>query len=122
MPADLDGVRVFVVEDEFLLGIALEEDLKAAGCVVLGPFRSLARAREAARTEVFDLAILDINLAGELVYPLAEEMIARGKPFVFLSGYGAADMPNRFRAVRRLSKPHNAALLLQEMRNAQAGG
>ena len=116
MQADLEGARVFLVEDEFLLGMALEEDLQAAGCVVVGPFRSLAHAREAAQREQFDLAILDINLAGELVYPLADELIARGMPFLFLSGYGTADMPLRFRAVRRLPKPHDIALLLREMR------
>ena len=119
MPADLEGARVLVVEDEFLLGMALEEDLQAAGCVVLGPFRSLAQARAAAQREQFDLAILDINLAGELVYPLAEELLARGTPFLFLSGYGSADMPERFRGVRRLGKPHDVALLLREMRDAR---
>ena len=120
MPADhLEGARVLVVEDEFLLGMALEEDLQTAGCVVLGPFQSLARAREAAQREQFDLAILDINLAGELVYPLAEELAERGTPFLFLSGYGAADMPERFRGVRRLPKPHDIALLLREMRDAR---
>lgn len=122
MPADLEGARVFVVEDEFLLGMALKEDLQAAGCVVLGPFQSLARAREAARREQFDFAILDINLAGEPVYPLADELIARGMPLMFLSGYGAADMPERFRGIRRLSKPHDVALLLREMRDAGGGG
>ena len=113
---DLVGVRVFVVEDEFLLGLSLEEDLRAAGCVVIGPFRSLAAALQAARHEVFDLAILDINLGGELVFPLAEELIARGTPFMFLSGYGAGDMPDRFRAIPRLGKPYDQAVLLREVR------
>lgn len=115
MPADLEGARVLVVEDEFLLGMALEEDLTAAGCVVVGPLPNLARAREAAQREQFDLAVLDINLAGEMVYPLADDLLARGTPFLFLSGYGAADMPQRFRAIRRLPKPHDIALLLREM-------
>src|SRR4051812_34780574 len=60
--------RVLVAEDEFLVAVVLEEDLRAAGCEVVGPFANLAAAGEAARRETFDLAILDINLAGEMVY------------------------------------------------------
>jgi len=115
-PARLRG------EDEFLLGLALEQDLQAAGCVVIGPFRRLAQAQEAARRETFDLAILDINLAGEPVYPLAEELLARGTPFIFMSGYDTADMPERFRVIRRLPKPYDQAHLLQELRGLQARG
>jgi DNA-binding response OmpR family regulator len=121
LAGDLQGVRVLVLEDEFLLGLLLEQDLRAAGCVVLGPFRSLAQGFQAVREQSFDLAILDINLAGEFVYPLAEELMGSGRPFLFLSGYSAADMPAQFRSVPRLSKPYDPALLVQAARQARQG-
>lgn len=114
--ADPVGLRVLVVEDEFLLGMALEDDLREAGFLVIGPMRRLATALEAARTHIFDLALLDINLAGEQVYPLADELIGRGTPFLFLSGYAAADMPERFHRIHRLAKPYDPASLIRAVR------
>ena len=111
-PIDADRqVRVLLVEDEFLVAVMLEQDLRAAGHSILGPFKDLAQAIAATRREQFDLAILDINLNGEAVYPLADELLARGIPFLFLSGY--VELPERFRASPRVSKPHNPAALIR---------
>jgi DNA-binding response OmpR family regulator len=112
----LGGLRVFVVEDEFLLSLSLEEDLAAVGCVVVGPFSTLAGALEASSTEQFDLAILDVNLNGEPIFPLADQLGQRGKPFILLTGYGAADLPERFATAPRVGKPYEPALLLRELR------
>ena len=60
----LDGLRVLIVEDEFLLAMSLEDDLRSAGCAPIGPFANLADATQATRREEFDLAILDVNLNG----------------------------------------------------------
>jgi CheY-like chemotaxis protein len=109
------GLKILIVEDEFLLAWSLEEDLRSAGHSIVGPFAELARALEAARRERFDLAILDINLNGTMVYPLADELLARGVPFLFLSGYGAKHMPERLRASPRLSKPYDPATLMAEV-------
>ena len=116
----LEGLRVFVVEDEFLLSLALEDDLVTAGCSVVGPFSTLASAIEASRREPFDLAILDVNLHGEAIFPLADELRERGVPFVLLTGYGAADLPQRFTASPRLSKPYDPAVLVGEVLRASA--
>lgn len=116
----LQGLRILVVEDEFLLACSLEEDLRAAGCDVIGPFPDLARAQEAARRERFDLAVLDINLNGEMVYPLADELQARGALFVFLSGYGLANLPERFRDAARLAKPYDLPSLRRQIQRTLA--
>jgi len=71
----LRGKRVLVVEDEFLLRLELEEWLRSAGCAIIGPFSALEPARVvAARREPIDLAILDTNLNGQMVYPLADDL------------------------------------------------
>jgi DNA-binding NtrC family response regulator len=116
----VDGLRVLVVEDEVLLALALEDDLVSAGCTVIGPFRTLASATEACRRERFDLATLDVNLGGELVYPLADELVARRMPFVLITGYGSADLPERFRTLPRLTKPYDPVVLIREIRRAMA--
>jgi DNA-binding response OmpR family regulator len=59
-------MRVLIAEDEFLVGIQLEDDLRSAGCSVAGPFSTLEMATRAARHERFDVAILDINLNGDI--------------------------------------------------------
>jgi DNA-binding response OmpR family regulator len=108
-------MRVLIAEDEFLVGIQLEEDLRSAGCSIVGPFSTLEMATRAARGEHFDLAILDINLNGNMVYPLADELSARGVPFIFLSGYISADLPDRFRKSPQITKPHDPAVLIKEI-------
>lgn len=113
--ASFEGVRILLVEDEFLVALALEEDLRAAGCTVVGPFADLAAATQAARSETFGLALLDVNLGGDRVYALADELAGRGVPFVLLSGYGVMDLPERFRASPRVAKPYDPAALIREI-------
>jgi DNA-binding response OmpR family regulator len=116
-PNDLDAraapQRVLVVEDEYLLSSLLAEDLRAAGYEIVGPCSSLATALRAAGKENFDAAVLDINLRGELVYPAAEKLAERQIPFVFLSGYATANMPERFRDYPRIAKPAPPATVLR---------
>jgi CheY-like chemotaxis protein len=112
--------RILIVEDEFLLACSLEEDLRGFGYDVVGPFSSLAAALDAARREAVDAAILDVNLNGTMVYPLADELVARGTPVMFLSGYGMAVIPDRFQAVPRLPKPSDPAVVDRELRRLLA--
>lgn len=107
--------RILVVEDEFLVAALLEDDLNAAGYAVVGPFTSLASATQAARGGRLDLAILDVNLNGEMVYPLADELLARKVPFIFLSGYGLQDMPEKYRGAPRIAKPYDPPALIREV-------
>jgi CheY-like chemotaxis protein len=92
-PTALAGKRVLIVEDELLVALLIEDLLTDFGCTTLGPCGSVAKALEAVRTEEFDLAVLDVNLAGEKVYPVAEALAERHIPFLFLSGYGDEAIP-----------------------------
>ncbi len=117
---ELSGKRILVVEDEFFLGYLLEEDLRAAGATVIGPMNTLARALDGATNESFDAAILDVNLSGQMVYPAADKLRERGVPFMFLSGYGWADFPERFRDSPRVAKPYELPVLMQVLQKTLA--
>ena len=89
----LEGRRVLLVEDELAIAMLLEGVLEDQRCVIVGPYGSLDEALAAARNETLDIAVLDINLAGEMVFPAADVLEERGVPFVLLSGYGQDGLP-----------------------------
>jgi len=111
--ARLSGKRVLIVEDEALLALQTTELLSSAGASVIGPFGGLAEASTAARREAIDIAVLDMNLSGQMVFPLAEELLQRRTPILFLTGYDVPDVPERLRAVPHMSKPFDPADLLR---------
>ncbi len=90
----LAGCRVMVVEDEFLVAMLLENILQDEGVIIVGPFGRVLPAIEAAERAELDLAVLDVNVAGEKIHPVAEALSRRGVPFLLLSGYGAAAAPD----------------------------
>lgn len=106
--AQLAGRRVLVVEDEMLLALDLEEGLNDAGCDVVGPAGNLRTALALARSETIDAAILDVNLGGESVFPVAQALAARRVPFLFATAYAGADelYPGDVRQAPRLAKPY----------------
>ncbi len=99
-------LRALVVEDEFLLANLLADDLTSAGYAVVGPFAALGAAIATLQNEQIDLAILDVNLGEEKVYPLADALVERKVGFILLTGYGPNDLPQRFRHFARLAKPY----------------
>jgi len=82
------GLRVLLVEDEFMVALLMEMALTGLGCEVIGPIGRVDKALEMAQREALDVAILDVNINGTEVYSVAEALAARGIPFVFVSGYG----------------------------------
>ena len=90
MTAGLDGVRVLVVEDEYLVAVLIQEILETAGCVVSGPIPRLPEALDAVDHDDYDAAVLDVNLAGERVDPVAQALSRRNVPFVFVTGMARA--------------------------------
>jgi CheY-like chemotaxis protein len=104
--SNLEGRRVLLVEDMLVAAMAMEEILAKHRCETVGPVGSLGEAMRLAREEALDGALLDINLKGEMVYPAASELVARGVPIIFLTGYDAADeLPDEYRDHPFLEKP-----------------
>lgn len=106
----IDGLKLLLVEDEYLLALHLSELLGDMGAEILGPVACVADALALIEdAPVIDAAILDVNLAGEAVFPVADRLNARRVPFAFASGYDPALMPPRFRDVEVCQKPIDAA-------------
>ena len=87
---------MLLVEDEALVGMMMTDFLRDIGFHVVGPFGRVAEAIDAIEQEQLQAAILDINLRGELIYDLADELTGRGVPIVFVTGYGADAVDRRF--------------------------
>jgi chemotaxis family two-component system sensor kinase Cph1 len=112
----VNGCRILVVEDDPMLALNVEQLLEDAGCAVVGPCATVARALEMARRGGMDAAILDVNLRGELVFPVADRLAEAGIPFVVVSGHSRDLLPPRHRGCRYLSKPFADADLLACLR------
>ena len=106
--ASLAGFRVLVVEDDMLIAVYIEQMLQDLGCVVVGPVGKLDVAMQVADDEALNAAILDVNIRGGNVFPVAERLRARGIPFALASGYGDWALPEAFRNQPRLTKPFTA--------------
>jgi PAS domain S-box-containing protein len=101
----VSGNRIMVVEDEALVAMALGELLNEMGYSVIGPFSRISEAIITLRSGRIDAAVLDINLGGEVVYPLADILMADGVPFIFVTGYSDEEIEHRFSNVPVLQKP-----------------
>src|ERR1700722_20819394 len=97
--------RVFVVEDEYLIRILLEDMLADLGFEIAAATGTIAEASDLASNGQFDVAILDVNVDGKEVYPVADILAKRGVPFVFVSGYGEDSLTERYRGRPSLQKP-----------------
>ena len=97
--------RVLVVEDEIMIRMLLEDMLTDLGYEVAGAAGGLDEALALARDAALDVAILDVNLNGNPVYPVAEVLAGRGVPFIFSTGYGEQGLPDGYRECQMLQKP-----------------
>ena len=97
--------RILVVEDDFLVATLLTEILESVGWQVIGPVAQLATALDAAASEGFDAAVLDVNLGDQTVYPVAEVLDARRVPFVFVTACRREALPPSFCGRPHLGKP-----------------
>ena len=100
-----EGKRILVVEDEVIVAMLIEDILADLGADVVGPATRNAQALELLAQGPVDAAILDVNLGGETSDPTARELRARGIPFAFATGYGAAGVPPEFEGQATLPKP-----------------
>ena len=103
---DFRGRRILVIEDEYMLADELRSELEREGAVVIGPAGRLDTAFQLLESEDrIDLAILDVNLGGDDVFPVAETLERRKVPFVFTTGYDASTVPTKFSNVPICNKP-----------------
>jgi CheY-like chemotaxis protein len=103
--------RILVVEDEYLIRMLLDDMLADLGYAVAAAVGSIAEARGLAEAGEFDVAILDVNLDGEPIYPIADILAKRGQPFVFVTGYGERSLAEPYRDRPTLQKPFQAEQL-----------
>ena len=100
------GRRVLIVEDESLVAMLLETILEDMGCVPVGPAATVDEGLQlVADPTPIDAALLDVNVAGRQVFPIAEALKARAVPFVFSTGYGEGGLPDEWRGQATLQKP-----------------
>ncbi len=104
----LQGLRVLIVEDETLVAMLIEEYLIEFGCAVAYSARRVAKGLQSLEDLEIDAAVLDVNVAGESVSPIAEMLDERNIPFIFASGYGARGVEPRWTGRPVLQKPFSA--------------
>jgi CheY-like chemotaxis protein len=120
-PAALPVKRILVVEDEVMIRMLLEDMLAELGYTVAAAAAGLDEALELARNAEFDLAILDVNLNGQPISPVADVIAARGMPFVFATGYGERGLPHTHRDRPTLKKPFQLDNLKRTLQGALNG-
>ena len=117
----LDGARVLVVEDEMLITMLLEDILDELGCRVVGSAVNLRQAEDLVGAAEADAAILDVNLGGDPVFPVAETLVSRKIPIIFASGYGSATLPEKWQGFATLPKPFTADQVADTLRTVLRG-
>jgi len=109
--------RILVVEDEYLIRMLLEDMLEELGYAVAEAVGTISEAREIASNGEFSAAILDVNLDGQEIYPIADILVERRLPFVFVTGYGERSLPEAYRGRPALQKPFQAEQLKRTLAN-----
>jgi CheY-like chemotaxis protein len=104
----LQDLRILVVEDESLVAMLIEEYLADFGCAPACSVSRVGKALKALKVTEVDAAVLDVNVAGESVSPIAEALEQRGVPFIFASGYGISGVEERWASRPVLQKPFSA--------------
>ena len=111
MNSPFTGRSVLVVEDEMLVAWLLEDMLVELGCLVVGPAASVKQALAMIEANAIDVAVLDVNLNGEMSYSVADALAARGVPFVFVTAYAKDRMLSGYQSFPVLQKPFHRAEL-----------
>ncbi|MDB5485556.1 MAG: hypothetical protein JWR73_1424 [Tardiphaga sp.] len=112
------GGSVFLVEDEVMIRMMVADMLEELGYSVAAEAGELADAIRLAETTEFDIAILDVNVNGKVISPVADVIQKRGRPFIFATGYGAQGLPEEFRDRPTLQKPFQMDTLAKVLESA----
>jgi CheY-like chemotaxis protein len=114
--AELSGATVLLVEDEGLVALMIEDMLEELGLKVVASAAQMPKACELATTASFDVALLDVNLGGQLVFPVARVLRDRRIPFLFSTGYGEPPVGEEFRDAPAIGKPFSIDQLKEKLR------
>jgi DNA-binding response OmpR family regulator len=117
---DKPRCRILVVEDEAMIALLVEDMVLDFGSEVVGPAAKMDEALRLASQADLDAAILDVNVGGEVVFPVADLLRGRGVPIIFATGYGAGGLPSRFENVSTLTKPFSYEALAEALRTVLA--
>lgn len=122
MIPDLQYLRVLVAEDEFCIANDIAFWLEQAGATIIGPTPTVRETlKSLSKADDIQVAVLDINLNGELIYPAADELARRAVPLIFYSGYDDLHVPDRFKSAMRLSKCVSSADLVSAVFDQHLG-
>ena len=99
------GGSIFLVEDEVMIRMMVADMLEELGYSIAAEAGEISEALRLAQTVDFDLAILDVNVNGKVISPVAELITARNRPFIFATGYGSSGLPEEYRDRPALQKP-----------------
>src|SRR5919201_7166100 len=118
------GCSVFLVEDEVMIRMMVADMLEELGHKVAAEAGDIAEAMRLAQSTEFDLAILDVNVNGKVISPVADVIRAKGCPFIFATGYGSSGLPEQYRDRPALQKPFQletlARMIHSPLKNAAA--
>ncbi len=109
------GLRVLVVEDQAPIALQLEDMLAESGCKIVGPASRVEQALKLIEEQTVDAAVLDLNIAGDLVYPVAEALEAKGLPFFFATAFGSSSLSEPYRKRLVLHKPFSRRTFLNAL-------
>ena len=115
------GCSVFLVEDEVMIRMMVADMLEELGYSIAAEAGDIQEATRLAGTTEFDVAILDVNVNGKVISPVAEVLASRNKPFIFATGYGAQGLPEDFRDRPTLQKPFQMETLAQVIASTLKG-
>jgi CheY-like chemotaxis protein len=111
----LRGVQLLIVEDEYLLARDMADYFESIGVQIVGPAGTVSDALALINSHEVQVAVLDINLRNERVYPVAEMLTQKQIPFVFASGYGSELEPQAYEDIPRCIKPVDFAVLSKDL-------
>ncbi len=116
--ARTSGGSVFLVEDEVMIRMMVADMLEELGYRVVGEAGDIGEAIKLAQSAEFDLAILDVNVNGKVISPVADLIAARNRPFIFATGYGSSGLPVEYRDRPALQKPFQIETLARVIEQA----
>jgi CheY-like chemotaxis protein len=115
------GCSVFLVEDEVMIRMMVADMLTELGFSIAAEAGEIGEAIALAQSTEFDLAILDVNVNGKVITPVAELVKARNRPFIFATGYGLSGLPEEYRDRPALQKPFQLETLAEMIANTLKG-